>query len=158
MSRPGSQARQETLERDDVRQFDHEDSVRLQCFPNNGEESQRVAGVFEDVDAKDDVVLRALELDPFEIHDAVLVGIGAAPSLGLQHVDADHVDRPPDLEALVSGLDVQHLEDPVTREDRVDESLRLSAFALDRREFGFVSRSLKGGARETTRPPSFGTR
>ena len=69
---PGSQAYQETLERDDVRQFDHEDPLGLQRLPNNGEESERVGGVFEDVDAEDDVV-----------------GIGATPSLGLQHVDAE---------------------------------------------------------------------
>jgi hypothetical protein len=47
----------------------------------------------------------------------------APSSLGLHYVDADDVDRSPNLEPLLSGLDVQHLEDTVTREDRVDESL-----------------------------------
>jgi hypothetical protein len=77
--------------------------------------------MFEDVDAKNNVVLRALDLDLFEVHDAVLIGIGTTPPLGLQHIDADHVDRFPDLEALLTGLDVQHFEDPVAREEGVDE-------------------------------------
>ena len=145
-NRPGSQAHQETLERDDIRQFDHEHPLGLQRLPNNGEESERVAGVLENVDAEDDVVLRALELDPLEIHDAVLVGIGATPSLGLQHVDADDVDRLPDLEAVVSGFDVQHPQDSVTREDRVDESLGFSTFRLGRLEFGFVFQVTQGRA------------
>jgi hypothetical protein len=146
---PGSEAHQETLEGHDIRQFDHEDPLGLQRLPNNGEESERLASVFEDVDAEDDVVLRALELDLLEIHDAVLVGIGATPSLGLQHVDADDVDRLPDLEVLVSGFDVQHPQDPVTREDRVDESLRFSAFRLGRLDLGFVFQ-VTHGAPETT--------
>ena len=47
--------------------------------------------MFEDIDAKDNVVLRLLDLDLLEVHDAMLVGIGTTPSLGLQYVDADHV-------------------------------------------------------------------
>jgi hypothetical protein len=94
--------------------------------------------VFEDVDAEDDVVLRALELDLLEIHDAVLVGIATKSSLGLQDIDADDVDRLPDLEAVVSGFDVEHLQNSVTREDRVGESFGFSAFRLGRLEFGFV--------------------
>jgi hypothetical protein len=95
--------------------------------------------MFEDVDAKNNVVLGLLDLDLLEVHDAVLVGIGTTPSLGLQHVDADHVDRFPDLETLLTGLDVQHLEDTVAREDRVDESLRSSVFDIARLELGLAS-------------------
>lgn len=132
VDRPGSETREETFERDDVRQHDDEDTLRLQCVPHCGKQTQGFAGVFEDVDAKNDVVLRTLDFDPLEIHDAVLVGIGATPSLRLQDIDADDVDRPPDLEALLTGLDVQHLEHPVTREDGVDKSLGSRAFDIDR--------------------------
>ena len=138
MNGPWGQANQESLERNDVRYFDHKDSLGLQPFPNDWEKSEWVAGMFEDVDAKDDVVLRVLDLDLLEVHDAVLVGIGTTPSLGLQHVDSDHVHGSPDLETLLTGLDVQHLEDPVVREDRVDELLRSSALGIARLEFGFV--------------------
>lgn len=52
-------------------------------------------------------------------------------SLGLQHVDAHGVDRAPNLEALVSGLDVQNVQNSVAREERVHESLCLRLFVND---------------------------
>src|SRR3954453_11467541 len=125
MNGQGSQPHHDTLERDDVRQFDHEDSLGLQRLPNDGEEAEWVAGVLEDVDAKDNVVLFALELDLIEIHDTMLIGIRATSSLGLHDVDADHVDRSPDLKTLLPGFDVQDLEEVIAREDRIDESFRL---------------------------------
>ena len=149
MNGPWGQANQEPLERDDVRQFDYEDPLGLQPLPNDREESEWVAGMFEDVDAKNNVVLRALDLDLFEVHDAVLMGIETTPSLGLQHVDPDHVGRFPDLETLLTGLDVQYLENPVAREDRVDESLRSSVLHIAQIEFGLVLEVFHG-ARETT--------
>jgi hypothetical protein len=155
MNGPWGQADQETLERDDVRQFDHEDPLGLQPLPNDWEKSEWVAGMFEDVDAKNDVVLRALDLDLLEVHHAVLVSIGTKASLGLQHVDPDYVSRSPDLETLHTGLDVQHPEDPVAREDRVDELLRSSVFDISGLEFGLVLEVFHG-ARETTSEPLAG--
>jgi hypothetical protein len=81
--------------------------------------------VLEDIDAKDDVVLIPLEVYVLEVHDAVLVGIGPTPTLGLQHIHADDVDRPPDLETLLSGLDVEDLENRVGGENGFDEPLCL---------------------------------
>ena len=94
--------------------------------------------MFEDVDAKDDVVLRALDLDLSRSMTRCSSASWTTSSLGLQHVDADDVDRFPNLETLLTGLDVQHFEDPVTREDRVDESLCSSAFDIARPDFSFV--------------------
>jgi hypothetical protein len=66
--------------------------------------------MLEHVDAEHDVVLVGVERDPLEIHDAVLVGARRAAALRLDHVDADDVARPRDLEALPAGLDVEDLE------------------------------------------------
>jgi hypothetical protein len=49
----------------------------------------------------------------------------------LQDVDPHDVVRLPDLEALLSGLDGQHLEDAAGWKDRVDEPLRLREFDID---------------------------
>jgi hypothetical protein len=74
-----------------------------------------------------------------------------------QHVDADYVSRFPDLETLHTGLDVQHPEDPVAREDRVDELLRSSVFDISGLEFGLVLEVFHG-ARETTSETRLGPR
>ena len=79
--------------------------------------------MLEHVDAEHDVVLVGVERDPLEIHDAVLVCAGRAAALRLDHVDADDVARPRDLEALPAGLDVEDLEKAVARKDRVEEPL-----------------------------------
>jgi hypothetical protein len=102
--------------------------------------------VFED-GAKDNIT-RALDLTA-RVHDR-LVGIGRRPR-SLQHVDADHIDRLPNLETLFTGLDVKHLEDTVARKDRVTNcSARACSTSPDSNSASLL-RSLNGAA-ETTRP------